>query len=126
MIPYINKRVARELTNKTSSKSIAKYVGGLSDTDRSYLFSELVKHLGEDECVDLHYAMSSRYKWAGMVFTQNEIIELIEDDDIPETIQNDLVREVVDSWHWNEGMDDALAETGYALLNEVIRDILDI
>jgi glutamate racemase len=61
-----------------------------------------------------------------MVFTQNEIIELIEDDDIPETIQNDLVREVVDSWHWNEGMDDALAETGYALLNEVIRDILDI
>ena len=126
MIPYINKRVGRALTHKTSSKSIAKHVGELSDADRGYLFSELVKHLSEEQSVDLHYAMSSKYKWAGMIFTQNEIIELIEDDDIPETIQNDLVREVVDSWHWNEGMDDALAETGYALLNEVIRDILDI
>lgn len=104
----------------------------MSDIDPAAI-TTLLPNLSEDGAFVVFYAMCQQYGWSGTFFTkgdaeqawnnyrEDQAEEFSADEDIPE----DIWDKIQNSWAWRRGMSERLAEMGWDMVHEAVREVMN-
>jgi hypothetical protein len=82
-----------------------------------------VETMREHEGIDLFHQLCGKFEWKGCIFTEGDIRQNLEDEDIDEATLNKMVEKVQWTHWWRKIMDNSIIEAGYAILDEAIYEV---
>ena len=86
-----------------------------------------IENITEDEALDLFQKLRSKFYWTGTVFTKEDIIYRWLDKypvkEGNEPLTDDQIEQIMVSYEWRKGMDEAMTETGYEVLDMALWEL---
>ena len=81
-----------------------------------------VNTLHEHQGIELFHQMCGKFGWTGCIFTDEDIRQQLEQEEVSEEDMDAMVEKVGWTRWWRKVMDEAMVETGYEILAEAIAE----
>jgi hypothetical protein len=84
----------------------------------------VASEMQEHEGIELFHQMCGKFGWVGCIFTEEDIRQQLEQEEVSEEDMEALVEKVGWTRWWRKVMDEAMCETGYEILAEAIAEAI--
>jgi hypothetical protein len=111
---------AEQLDDSFTDSEIADLADRLGMPVSEYKIT--VDTMREHEGIELFHQMCGKFGWVGCIFTEDDIRQQLEKEEVSEDDMGTMVEKVQWTRWWRKVMDEAMVETGYEILAEAISE----
>lgn len=86
-----------------------------------------IENITEEEAIDIMRQFKIKFDWVGTLFYKEDIIYRWADNNSDkenyEPLTDDQIEQIMVSYEWRKGMDEAMTETGYEVLDMALWEL---